>query len=134
QWGTQIHACWSGSTASSRRKSSVDACSCTCAQPFRTASLMHQLGPNWLEIPDRLDGLEPLTLRNWCPGAESNHRHGDFQSPALPTELPGPAGARLYAARGLAGQGLRSARRGLRATLRPTLNRSVRTFRVALAV
>ena len=24
-----------------------------------------------------------------CPGAESNHRHGDFQSPALPTELPG---------------------------------------------
>ena len=26
---------------------------------------------------------------NWCPGAESNHRHGDFQSPALPTELPG---------------------------------------------
>ena len=23
-----------------------------------------------------------------CPGAESNHRHGDFQSPALPTELP----------------------------------------------
>ena len=24
----------------------------------------------------------------WCRGAESNHRHGDFQSPALPTELP----------------------------------------------
>ena len=23
-----------------------------------------------------------------CRGAESNHRHGDFQSPALPTELP----------------------------------------------
>ena len=29
----------------------------------------------------------------WCPGAESNHRHCDFQSHALPTELPGrPAG------------------------------------------
>ncbi len=26
----------------------------------------------------------------WCPGAESNHRHCDFQSHALPTELPGP--------------------------------------------
>ena len=25
----------------------------------------------------------------WCPGAESNHRHADFQSTALPTELPG---------------------------------------------
>ena len=25
----------------------------------------------------------------WCPGAESNDRHKDFQSFALPTELPG---------------------------------------------
>ena len=25
----------------------------------------------------------------WCPGAELNHRHEDFQSSALPTELPG---------------------------------------------
>lgn len=25
----------------------------------------------------------------WWPGTESNCRHGDFQSPALPTELPG---------------------------------------------
>ena len=24
----------------------------------------------------------------WCLGAESNHRHEDFQSSALPTELP----------------------------------------------
>ena len=28
----------------------------------------------------------------WCPGAESNHRHCDFQSHALPTELPGHIG------------------------------------------
>ena len=25
--------------------------------------------------------------RRWCPEPESNQRHGDFQSPALPTEL-----------------------------------------------
>ncbi len=29
--------------------------------------------------------------RSWCPGAELNHRHRDFQSRALPTELPGRA-------------------------------------------
>ena len=27
--------------------------------------------------------------QRWCPGAGSNHRHCDFQSHALPTELPG---------------------------------------------
>ena len=26
-------------------------------------------------------------LKKWCPDPESNQRHGDFQSPALPTEL-----------------------------------------------
>ena len=30
-----------------------------------------------------------LRVRRWL-GAESNHRHRDFQSPALPTELPSP--------------------------------------------
>ena len=27
-------------------------------------------------------------LNSWCRGRELNSRHGDFQSPALPTELP----------------------------------------------
>jgi hypothetical protein len=32
------------------------------------------------------------TMSAWCPGAELNHRHCDFQSHALPTELPGHPG------------------------------------------
>gem|GEM_PF-4228092 len=28
-------------------------------------------------------------LFKWCPGAESNHRHEDFQSTALPLSYPG---------------------------------------------
>ena len=32
--------------------------------------------------------LSYTSKERWCLGAESNHRHGDFQSPALPTELP----------------------------------------------
>ena len=35
-------------------------------------------------------------LEKWCPGAESNHRHADFQSAALPTELPGLVRRQLY--------------------------------------
>ena len=29
----------------------------------------------------------------WCPGAESNHRHEDFQSTALPLSYPGTGDA-----------------------------------------
>ena len=35
------------------------------------------------------NGICSKYLIYWCPGAESNHRHHDFQSCALPTELPG---------------------------------------------
>ena len=32
---------------------------------------------------------EKCNPKTWCPGAGLNHRHCDFQSHALPTELPG---------------------------------------------
>ncbi len=32
-------------------------------------------------------------MNKWCPDSESNQGHGDFQSPALPTELSGQRGA-----------------------------------------
>ena len=38
-----------------------------------------------------------------CPGAESNHRHEDLQSPALPTELPGHRTERRFRMCGLGG-------------------------------
>ena len=39
--------------------------------------------------PSRNPSLVHKVHRKWWPGRESNPRHGDFQSPALPTELPG---------------------------------------------
>ncbi len=44
------------------------------------------------KTPQQLEpvqGLRFTTTHQWWPGTESNRRHGDFQSPALPTELPG---------------------------------------------
>ena len=36
-----------------------------------------------------MDSSGMLGIIMWCPEAESNHRHEDFQSSALPTELSG---------------------------------------------
>lgn len=43
------------------------------------ASLLGQNGPGAIELKGK----------EWCPGADLNHRHHNFQSCALPTELPG---------------------------------------------
>jgi hypothetical protein len=37
------------------------------------------------QIPDVIQ----VFVDKWCPGAESNHRHEDFQSTALPLSYPG---------------------------------------------
>jgi hypothetical protein len=42
-----------------------------------------------LFLRDLSDFRREATKREWWPEVESNHRHGDFQSPALPTELSG---------------------------------------------
>jgi hypothetical protein len=43
-----------------------------------------------------LQNLLELWKICWCPGAELNHRHTDFQSVALPTELPGRCATGAY--------------------------------------
>ncbi len=39
--------------------------------------------------PKLIKELEACKTRKWWPEVESNHRHEDFQSSALPTELSG---------------------------------------------
>jgi hypothetical protein len=39
--------------------------------------------------PNKKAGKNNSLRKPWCPGEELNHRHRDFQSRALPTELPG---------------------------------------------
>jgi hypothetical protein len=39
--------------------------------------------------PRRIEAMAMTFAEKWWPRTESNRRHGDFQSPALPTELLG---------------------------------------------
>ena len=47
------------------------------------------MGTHWVLIKKSNNRTQANQLKEWCPGADSNHRHADFQSAALPTELPG---------------------------------------------
>jgi hypothetical protein len=49
---------------------------------FAVAQMLHKMEKG------RRDG-SPRLLKYWWPGTGSNRRHADFQSAALPTELPG---------------------------------------------
>ena len=42
-----------------------------------------------VRIIRKIKKFNKLFFIKWCPGEELNHRHSDFQSLALPTELPG---------------------------------------------
>ena len=43
------------------------------------------------ELRRKFDLNDGGNLKWWCPDADSNHGHRDFQSLALPTELSGRA-------------------------------------------
>src|SRR5262249_44669293 len=53
-----------------------------------TSALLYQLSYTSFHEPERTPRATCAALEGWCEGAESNCRHTDFQSVALPTELP----------------------------------------------
>ncbi len=50
-------------------------------------------------VPHCLNGVLYQRVK-WCPGAELNHRHEDFQSTALPLSYPGTGSEGRFAVRG----------------------------------
>ena len=63
---------------------------------------MEATKPPWLKNTEKPAKLWHLVVVNgrwwkvkWWPGRELNPRHADFQSAALPTELPGPGESRI---------------------------------------
>ena len=65
-----------------------DASPC-CGQLCRDCAADGTVPPT-SETTNPADRFQSRGSSGW-PGVESNHRHGDFQSPALPPELPGHA-------------------------------------------
>ena len=59
-------------------------------EPFLLVELVNGIEPStyWLQINCSACWATPACEFPWCLGAESNHRHRDFQSLALPAELP----------------------------------------------
>lgn len=63
----------------------------SCSQSRRSTRLSY--------FPNKKVGLKRIGIKWWL-GTGSNRRHGDFQSPALPTELPSHLLARGTCLRG----------------------------------
>ncbi len=67
-------------------------CSTTEPLPHRTYLNTYNGALN-RTLPETSLLTEPQNWRSealsWCPNSDSNQGHGDFQSPALPTELSG---------------------------------------------
>ena len=60
-------------------------------EPVRILELAIGIEPTtcWLQVSCSANWATPANLvKKWCLRAESNHRQRDFQSLALPTELP----------------------------------------------
>ena len=123
----RVHACWS------RARQSWVCATLPVYQPLRATGLpVRQLVMGAASAagraPRRARVIEPRgsihsqmcrryreavrrDLGKWWPGTESNRRHGDFQSPALPTELPGHACACVRTGRPAAGRVLEPRKR-----------------------
>ncbi len=101
-WATRTRAWSSGCTgicpqrtfaARSRRRYRFTRAFCRFARETkgpaapRGLSPVYQMGAKSMLRMDSADSRVPNFLRDLCAETESNRRHGDFQSPALPTEL-----------------------------------------------
>lgn len=93
QFGSPSRSFQPAPSESFSRAANAEASHCACG------SGMPRSGPSCNSQPATGSAMHTL-LRSqgkgeWCPGAESNHRHCDFQSHALPTELPGRPAKRV---------------------------------------
>jgi hypothetical protein len=84
-YATTAHENAAGQEAARERRGNLEASSVWTRQVKHHRPKFPQGSPKQKGLPTR----SGKPLFSWCPGTESNCRHGDFQSPALPTELPG---------------------------------------------
>ncbi len=80
------------------------------ARPWRHWKKRTEGGPKVLNLRKKASNLTETRISHeqkmqlyqffkWCPGAESNHRHEDFQSTALPLSYPGTGNASAFGCR-----------------------------------